>query len=297
MNINEHVRPPFLQGIEYNNNLQRLYDIIEKRDVYIIWLASYPRSGNRLLSTLLYFAVNPDRQIFDYPKKIIGDIHHTWNILDNIKIIPEYAFRGKKVIFLKSHFPFNGMTYLANRTIGAVHIYRHPFDVAVSDFILSEYYSVCHDIKMLDAYLKNYFVYFTNFYLSPTASFFGYSSWPEHYFSWKKLSQYSNAYVYSISYETMMNNMHNSVSDLLTSFEIGVNDEIVRHICDFSKRSNLAKLQESGDIERLGESFLGRNGKITQHLTHEHIKLEIQARACSYKSHLDDCYRRLTKII
>ena len=115
----------------------------------IIWLASYPKSGNTLLRSMLsaYFYSKdgifdfellknikqfPDQKLF---KNLGIDTDNELNVVKNyVKVQEEINKRdGKSVRFLKTHSSLNDInghkfTNLEN-TLGAIHIVRDPRDV------------------------------------------------------------------------------------------------------------------------------------------------------------------------
>ena len=115
----------------------------------IIWLASYPKSGNTLLRSMLsaYFYSKdgifhfellknikqfPDQKLF---KNLGIDTDNELNVVKNyVKVQEEINKRdGKSVRFLKTHSSLNDInghkfTNLEN-TLGAIHIVRDPRDI------------------------------------------------------------------------------------------------------------------------------------------------------------------------
>jgi aryl sulfotransferase len=89
----------------------------------IIWLASYPKSGNTwvrfIIANLIYGAVGRSSDVF----RLIPDIH---------KGITDVHLIGQKTIFVKTHLKyFDGMP-LRQDTVGAIYVVRNPLDVIAS---------------------------------------------------------------------------------------------------------------------------------------------------------------------
>ena len=117
----------------------------------IIWLASYPKSGNTLLRSMLgaYFFSNDGEFNFDHVYKIgqFPSYKHFQdlgiNIKDNNQILMNYINaqnlinkKSKGVKFLKTHSVFiknkdNDFTNLKN-TLGAIYVVRDPRNVVTS---------------------------------------------------------------------------------------------------------------------------------------------------------------------
>ncbi|MEQ8770176.1 MAG: sulfotransferase domain-containing protein [Phycisphaerales bacterium] len=92
----------------------------------IVWLASYPRSGNTWVRTLLHAYAHGEVADTTAVARTIADLH-----------IPEhggrptpYADSGKTLI--KTHFPWSASHPYAPATAGAIVLVRHPRDVLLS---------------------------------------------------------------------------------------------------------------------------------------------------------------------
>ncbi len=92
----------------------------------IVWLASYPRSGNTWVRTLLHAYAHGEVADTTAVARTIADLH-----------IPEhggrptpYANSGKTLI--KTHYPWSANHPYAPATVGAIVLVRHPRDVLLS---------------------------------------------------------------------------------------------------------------------------------------------------------------------
>lgn len=96
----------------------------------IVWIASYPRSGNTwmrfLLANLLYGQVQSSVAL----NKLIPDIH---------RAVAGGQLHGKRKLLMKTHWSFDPGLPLREDTIGAIYIVRHPIDVLASNL---DYYLV-----------------------------------------------------------------------------------------------------------------------------------------------------------
>ncbi|NJB67559.1 hypothetical protein GGQ74_001199 [Desulfobaculum xiamenense] len=282
MKVNEFVQPPFLQAEEFRERVNVLERALEEKGAKIVWLASYPRSGNGMLRALLYFALNPRAtDMADYRTATL-DLHARFT-LEHVQALPEAEIQGTRVVFIKSHFMCNAMAQFVDRTFGAIHLFRNPFEVAVSDFIASEYYSVCHDEKLLDAHFMNYFRYFSAFNLSPTSSLYGYGSWPEHYFSWKKLPLYSDAQVVSLSFADLVGDRE-KVRHCLEAFGLPVSRERLDWMYEQSRREKAFVVSETSS------AIGGQDGHIPHYITPATVKKAISERAQPFRGYLEEKY-------
>lgn len=94
----------------------------------IVWIASYPRSGNTwmrfLLANLLYGQVQSSVAL----NKLIPDIH---------RAIAGGQLHGNRKLLMKTHWRFDPGLPLREDTIGVIYMVRHPIDVLASNL---EYY-------------------------------------------------------------------------------------------------------------------------------------------------------------
>ena len=87
----------------------------------IIWIASYPKSGNTwvrfLLANMLFGHVKTSADI----EAMVPDVHRA----DEIKA--QYHVGG--TVFLKTHWALQDKMPQREKTAAAIHIVRHPLDV------------------------------------------------------------------------------------------------------------------------------------------------------------------------
>ncbi len=180
----------------------------------IIWIASYPKSGNTYLRSFLasyYFSKKGKfdfkllMNILQFPsirfsqKDFLSFNDAAKNWISNQK----FFFKKKKLFFLKTHNSLNKFNNLefttANETLGAIYIVRDPRNIITS---MCNHYSFTleHSLeKMLDKKAS----------LSEKASngdcsnFTFLGSWSEHYKSWKNNNKFK---VLFIKYEDLKDN-------------------------------------------------------------------------------------------
>jgi hypothetical protein len=90
----------------------------------VIWIASYPKSGNtwvRFLACNLIFGPQDSAAAFN---QLAPDVHE-------LRELPRPL---PPRMLLKTHFQFSEHMPLASETAGAVYIVRHPADVLLSNF-------------------------------------------------------------------------------------------------------------------------------------------------------------------
>jgi len=164
----------------------------------IIWLASYPKSGNTWLRALLsayYFSkkgnfdTNLIQKIDQFPRKFffkeydyklnsVGSTSHYWiNAQNNIN-------NDKKIKFFKTHNSlcvFNNNNFTNNKnTLGSIYIVRDPRNVITS---LKNHFELNYEESLKFMLSKNKYTYDSN--LKDDFSDFQFiSSWEVHYRSW-----------------------------------------------------------------------------------------------------------------
>ena len=162
----------------------------------IIWLASYPKSGNTWVRAVLvsyYFTDDGNfkfenlSRIPDYPNKIFleknlkinemkdGDIHMYWETSQK-KIL-----EGKQAKFLKTHNilgSINGIKFTKPEySLGVIHIIRDPRNVITSiknHLNFKSYEDAFNYMKSNDAFIKG----------EDSTRFAFVGSWRSHYTSW-----------------------------------------------------------------------------------------------------------------
>jgi hypothetical protein len=223
----------------------------------IVWLASYPKSGNTLLRSLLatYFYSKDGLFNFDllkniqyfpsyvFYKDLSVDISKDSEVIQNyINAQKKFLKDKKKIFFLKTHSSFlkvnnHNFTDLKN-TLGAIYVVRDPRKVVVS---------YAHHFQMdinraTNTLLNNSGVYEKN---SKMKTFCG--KWNFNYNSWKNFS--SDKFLL-IKYEDLINNKEKILKEILiflnqllkNKFEL--NETKIKKIISstsFEKMKNLEK--------------------------------------------------------
>ena len=179
----------------------------------IIWIASYPKSGNTFLRTFLasYYYSNKGKFDFD----LLLKIHQFPNMkFSKTKSLCEEDASSKWILnqneffdkenlnFVKTHnclLPYKGNKFTTkDQTIGAIYVVRDPRNVITS---MTHHYSITYEIalkKMLDdnatLLQKSYDGDFSNFtYLS---------SWSKNYRSWKNSNEFKMLFIKSSDTDT-----------------------------------------------------------------------------------------------
>ena len=189
----------------------------------IIWLASYPKSGNTWVRSLLsayYYSKNgnfnfellknidvyPQQKYFDVKIDKPGEINSYWDAAQE-KIISE-----KKIKILKTHnslLALNGKDFTKPKyTLGIIYIVRDPRNVITS---LKNHYDLDYEQSlnfMLNEKKYLYDIQKKNDY----ADFHFLSSWSNHYKSWINNNLFKKMV---IKYEDLENDTFKTLKNLI----------------------------------------------------------------------------------
>ena len=232
----------------------------------IIWIASYPKSGNtwvRSLISLLLFSKDgkmnnfrPLRMIEQYPTKkfffdLVKDYDDPIQIQKNWINSQKIINKDKKIRFFKTHHLFckygdNAFTDDAN-TLGVIHVVRDPRNIISS---LKHHWNLKNleeaKKKIFDEQLMTGFkVNTNNAYSFPVMI----SSWANHYKAWKKIKK---NYIL-IKFEDLINNpkkeLHKIIKYLNKIKKIEISQDKIKNILKTTSFDNLKELEEKGFFE------------------------------------------------
>jgi hypothetical protein len=189
----------------------------------IIWLASYPKSGNTWVRSLLsayYYSKNgnfsfellkniglyPQKKYFDIKINKPGEINSYWDISQK-KII-----RKKKIIILKTHnslLALNGKNFTKPEyTLGIIYMVRDPRNVITS---LKNHYDLNYE-QSLDFMLNEKKYIYDIREKNDYADFHFLSSWSNHYKSWINNNLFKKMV---IKYEDLENDTFKTLKNLI----------------------------------------------------------------------------------
>ena len=189
----------------------------------IIWVSSYPKSGNTWVRTFIltyYLSKNekfnfrmlknirqfPHEKFFD---KKISDIKSAINNWDSAQ---SNINQKNKLIFLKTHaalVKINNISFTNNKhTLGAIYIIRDPRNVVTS---LANHYQLTFDESLEFMTNKKKFLLKKN---DPSnfGNFTFLNSWSEHYKSWLYTKQFNLLF---IKYEDLENDTFNTFKKIV----------------------------------------------------------------------------------
>jgi hypothetical protein len=247
----------------------------------IIWLASYPKSGNTWVRYFLKSYFNsPDKKLTlkqeindnfystSFPNIfLLKDMKINYlnfpNIIKNWITMQDFINLNNKTNFLKTHnamctinnYPFTNK----NNTLGAIYIVRDPRDIVVS---YADHNQISHREIVENMISSQHGEYpkdkSKNFYLSITGS------WSDHYNSWKK---YKGRKIIIIKYEDLVLKTHETFSKIIEYLndtnETIFDEKKIKFSIEQTNFQNLRKLEEKEGFAEQGKGvFFFRKGKI-----------------------------------
>ena len=169
----------------------------------IIWLASYPKSGNTWLRFMLYAALyGPPQRSADVPAKI-QDIHRP--------MPTDLDSQGPH--YIKTHFAFTDQHPKLDQTLKAIHIIRNPRDVLLSALN----YHRLNAITSAQLSSKDYAKIFIANKGDPQYLQLGFGTWHEHARSWRNTNRFP---VLPLRYEELKSDPYQQLKAILEFLEI-----------------------------------------------------------------------------
>ena len=243
----------------------------------IFWIASYPKSGNTWIRTLIssyYYTEDgifkeskihnidqfPQKKYFKdfkYDKTIVNDTARLW-----LKAQKKINL-DKKLRFFKTHNAFgnlNGNPFTDNtNSIGAIYVVRDPRNVITS---LKNHYELNDNQAYSWMINENNYLYDThNFKEDGYSDFQFISSWSTNYKSWKVQKKIP---IKIIKYEDLLNETYLIFKDLINFINIVVNNseqinrDKLKKVIDSTLFDKLRKEEQDKGFT---ESVLSRDGK------------------------------------
>ena len=226
----------------------------------IIWIASYPKSGNTwvraFLSSYLHsesseFDLNLINKIGEFPDHtILGkfmdnkDFHNLKEVSKYWIKVQEFINSKKKITFLKTHSAFcqiNGNFFTnSDNTLVFIYIVRDPRNVMLS---MTNHFGVTQEESFKTIVDDNYIIYPQLQQKLIPSTFVG--SWNNHYLSWKNCDSINKII---IKYEDLINDTKNTFKNIINFLseytEIKNNEEKLIHSVNNTQFNNLRKQED-----------------------------------------------------
>ena len=238
----------------------------------IIWIASYPKSGNTYLRSFIssYFFSKKGKfdfnlllNVLQFPsvkftkKNLNSKLEASQNWIYNQK----QFFSGENIHFIKTHNTldhYEGNNFTSkNLSLGAIYIVRDPRNLITS---MTHHYSLNYDqaykklidqnASLLERSLENDFSNFT---------FLG--SWSSHYKSWKNSKDFETLF---LKYEDLENNKYETFKKIvqfinnLKKKKISINE---KKLLNSIKSTNFSNLRNKEENEGFEESVYSKSGE------------------------------------
>ena len=246
------------------NNYNYKYQIFENQVILlnmIIWLTSYPKSGNTWVRSFLsayYFSQDGDfnfnllESFKQFPSKDFVNLNLK-NPLDIVKQwepVQEDILSKKKIVFLKTHnalISLNNTKFTSPKyTLGFIYIIRDPRNLITS---LKNHTDISYEEALSFMLDKNTVLYDTKVNDYDAAHFI--SSWRMHYKSWLNNDVFKKMI---IRYEDLENNSHEIFYKLIdfTNSLMRRNDKVdekkLKKAIETTNFDNLRKKEEEGEF-------------------------------------------------
>ena len=260
----------------------------------IIWIASYPKSGNTWIRMFLrsYFSKhkkkfslnlqgNSDFETRNFPnikalKEINVDYTKFENIVKNWIPLQDYINLNNKINFMKTHnanLTINGYPFTnKSNTLGGIYVVRDPRDVALS---------YAHHLKISNDKSVNNLINEKRFELNEDSSsgknFYRtiLGSWSMNYLSWKL---YKGREILIIKYEDIIKNPNKSFLIILKYLKkfinFAISDSEISKSIKQTSFNELKKIEENeGFIEQGMSSNFFRKGIVGDYKENLDLKL------------------------
>ena len=239
----------------------------------ILWISSYPKSGNTWVRTFLstyYFSKNSEFNFnllknikqFPHEKFFNQKINNIQSAIDNWDKAQTKINSINKFIFLKTHsalVKINNTPFTSKKhTAGGIYIVRDPRNVITS---MSNHYQLDFDETLKFMTDEKKFLIDNNKY-NNFANFTFLNSWSNHYKSWMENKQFDTLF---IKYEDLEKNTKDTFFLILKFINNtkGINDKIdIDRMCKIISSIDFKKLQTKEEKEGFPESIVANNNKI-----------------------------------
>ena len=237
----------------------------------IIWIASYPKSGNTYLRSFIssYYFSKKGKFSFDlllnilqFPsikftkKKINSEEEASKNWIYN----QQQFFSGEKIHFIKTHSNLNqhkGNSFTnKNLSLGAIYIVRDPRNLITS---MTHHYSLNYD----QAYAKLINEKQTLLEKSSDGDYSNFTflgSWATHYKSWKNTNEFK---ILFIKYEDLEDKKSDTFKKIVNFIDRLKNDNSVvneKKLKNAINSTNFSNLRNKEENEGFEESVSSRSG-------------------------------------
>ncbi len=238
----------------------------------IIWIASYPKSGNTYLRSFIssYFFSKKGKfdfelllNVLQFPsvKFVKKDLNSELEASENWIYNQKQFFDGEKIHFIKTHNSLNqykGNNFTTNNlSLGAVYIVRDPRNVITS---MSHHYSLNYE-KAYEKLIDENATLLEKSRNNDYSNFTFLGSWSSHYKSWKESKNFRTLF---IRFEDLEDNKYDTFRKIiqfindLKKEKISINEKKFTNSINSTNFSNLRNKEEN---EGFVESVYSKSGE------------------------------------
>ena len=220
----------------------------------IVWLASYPKSGNTWMRFFLTCLLQ-------------GPPETSADILDCIPEIgsgsPKKVYEKEGRVIVKTHLLYSDQLPLKDRTVGMIYILRNPLDLALSAFNyhmlqLAEDQTIPQPESV---YMRNYINNFINRGgADRTWLDLGYGSWYSHLQSWYGEAARHHPHLF-IRYEDMLETPYLVGQTIASFLNLDITETQMKQALEYSSFENM-KAMEEREIHLEKETFFNRENSV-----------------------------------
>ena len=245
---------------------------IARSKIMIIWIASYPKSGNTYLRSFIssYYFSKKGKFDFDllfnilqFPsikftkKKINSENEASQNWIYN----QQQFFSGDKIHFIKTHSSlnkYNGNSFTnKNLSLGGIYIVRDPRNLITS---MTHHYSLNYEQAF--SKLNNEKQTLLEKSIDGDYSNFTYlGSWSDHYKSWRNTNEFK---ILFIKYEDLENNKWDTFKSIVSFINSLKKDKSLvdeKKLTNSINSTNFSNLKNKEEIQGFEESVYSKTGE------------------------------------
>ena len=241
----------------------------------IVWIASYPKSGNTMVRSFLSDYLNKSKTNFDFSmlkkinrfprKELYDNLKINYNnfseIVSNWTNMQSYLNLKDETVYLKTHnamctinnHPFTNKNY----TLGIIYLVRDPRDVILS-YSSHLGKSIEDTFQLMTDKLAKGMVKYDGKYVTDSIL----SSWSENYKSWKN---YNLKNKIIIKYEDLVSNPYKYFFKIVTYLNeingLTIDQQMINKSIENTNFAKLKKLEKKFGFEEKEHGVFFRKGK------------------------------------
>ena len=232
----------------------------------VVWLASYPKSGNTWLATMLFIYIYKPVDTSGEIVERIPDIH---DLNAEGQSLNEAS---SETILCKTHSLFGPQHPHAENTAAFIYLMRNPKDILLSGSNFHKLF--IQDIQQFDE--QSYAASFIQHMGDITWSKRGFGNWPEHGGNWMmQCGRFPHLF---LTYEGMKTEPEKNLTRVAKFLNLEVDEEKIARTVKQSSFSSMRKMEENDRSQGLTNTMFAANankdvffvnkGKSGQSLSH-----------------------------